>query len=395
MRNNGTRGEQQLFYVTSITGGTNLTVWPPIAMTNWQTGLQPQIWWAGTSANQVGFENFTMNMSNSVEGNFAGIFMQSCWACWAKNILFIKGPNKIIQTYNTLNCEIRDSGFWGSQKTPGSGSYGIVPEISSGFLAENNWLYGISTQLLNDEGPVECSVYAYNYCYLPIVATNGQIDGTTQNAPAIEPHYVHNSMNLFEGNRGNTLELDYTHGSSSHATIFRNNLGGPEVPGVATRTVECINVQATNQYVSVIGNVLGAASPGFYTQYSNDITQLDGNHNNTKSIYCTGFVDDGASGTNNGDTNVLRTMLIHQNWDSFTSTNGGIVYGAGITNRTLPNSLYLTSQPSWWSNTVPWPPIGSDLSPMTNKLPAQLAFEAFTNPPTTGVVYGVVLTPLH
>lgn len=388
----GTRAEQQVFIITSITGGTNLTVWPPVMMTNWQAGLQPQIWWAGRGVNMVGFENFTMIMSNSVEGDLYGLFFQSAWASWAKNILMVDGPNKVVSAYNTLNCEIRDCGLIDDQKL-GSGSYGICPEISGNWLIENNWLWRISTQLLNDEGPVEGSVYSYNYCFQPWHSSAGL--SSTQNQPAIEPHYAHNSMNLFEGNRGNTLELDFTHGSSSHITIFRNNLGGVENTNAATQTLEIINIQATNRYVNSIGNVLGAACPGWYTQYSDDITNLDPSHNSTKTIYCTGYVDDGGSGTNFGDTNVLPTMLIHDNWDSVTPTNGGIVFSPSITNRTLPNSLYLTNIPPWWPGGKPWPYTGPDLSPMiATTLPAQDVFNAFTNSGAgpTNQVYGVTFT---
>ncbi len=374
LRLQGTRAQQQMFYVTSIANGTNLTVWPPVYMTNWQASLQPQIWWAGTSANQVGFENFTMNMYSNNAGNLFGMFFQSCWACWAKNIMFLDGPNKVWGTYNTLACEVRDSQFIDDQKL-GSGSYGICPEISGAVLVENNWLWRISSMLLCDEGPVEGCVFAYNYCFQPWPSTNGL--NSTQNAPAIEPHYVHGSMNLFEGNRANTLEFDFTHGSASHMTAFRNNLVGVENPAVAARTVEIVNIQATNRYMNFVGNVLGLGNGAFYTNYSDDITNADPSHNSTRTVYCTGYVDDGGSGTNFGDPAVLQTMLIHLNWDTVTTTNGGIVYAPTITNRTMLPSLYISGQPSWWTNwgAVVWPPIGSDLSPMTSKLPAQLSFE--------------------
>jgi hypothetical protein len=42
--------------------------------------------------------------------------------------------------------------------------------------------------------------------------------------------------------------------------------------------------------------------------------------------------------------------------------------------QTLPASLYLASKATWFG-TVAWPPIGPDVSGMTNQLPAQLCYE--------------------
>lgn len=48
----------------------------------------------------------------------------------------------------------------------------------------------------------------------------------------------------------------------------------------------------------------------------------------------------------------------------------------------IPNSLYLSSAPAWWTFTingtsyrnVPWPAIGSDLTPMVSQIPAQIRY---------------------
>ena len=40
----------------------------------------------------------------------------------------------------------------------------------------------------------------------------------------------------------------------------------------------------------------------------------------------------------------------------------------------FPVSLYKQSKPSWWG-TLPWPPIGTDVTPMVNKIPAQVRYE--------------------
>ena len=51
------------------------------------------------------------------------------------------------------------------------------------------------------------------------------------------------------------------------------------------------------------------------------------------------------------------------------------IWDPDISDHSLPDSLYLSSKPSWWPASVPWPPIGPDVSGMTNKLPAQVCYE--------------------
>ena len=162
------------------------------------------------------------------------------------------------------------------------------------------------------------NVFGYNFC------TNG-IYYDTNNAwmpPSMEPHYVHNDMNLFEGNYGTGVELDFTHGSASHNTLFRNRLHGPERPTQLDNTF-AIQVQATNWWMNIVGNVLGTV--GWHTNYSISVTAPAEDNDGSRSIYKFGFVDDSGS-TNYGDPNALATVLIHGNWDAVTSTNGGIVW---------------------------------------------------------------------
>jgi hypothetical protein len=73
------------------------------------------------------------------------------------------------------------------------------------------------------------------------------------------------------------------------------------------------------------------------------------------------------------DPNVKATLLRHGNWDSVTN---GVVWDPAISNHTLPASLYLSGKPSWWGSSLPWPPIGPDVSPLSNKIPAQVRYEA-------------------
>ena len=76
-------------------------------------------------------------------------------------------------------------------------------------------------------------------------------------------------------------------------------------------------------------------------------------------------------GNVNTDLVAVATMTRDGNYDYATHSTKW-----DDTPQTIPNSLYLAGQPSWWSNSVPFPPIGSDLSPMVSTIPAELRFAA-------------------
>ena len=93
------------------------------------------------------------------------------------------------------------------------------------------------------------------------------------------------------------------------------------------------------------------------------------------TIYRLGY-DTALTDTTNYDPAVKSNILRHGNWDSVNKTT---VWDPAITDRTVPASFYLTGKPSWWGN-LPWPPIGSDLSPMAGLIPAQVRFNGASIP---------------
>ena len=97
------RAQQQYIVVQSISNGTNLTIWPPIYMTNYQASLQPQIWWWGTSISMCGVEDLQLNVANSL--HTYPILFWSCYACWARDVIIYKGANSAISTYNCKSLE--------------------------------------------------------------------------------------------------------------------------------------------------------------------------------------------------------------------------------------------------------------------------------------------------
>ena len=187
-------------------------------------------------------------------------------------------------------------------------------------------------------------------------------------------HGCHNSMNLFEGNVGTEFEADYVWGSSSHTMVFRNCFSGYETNlnntvGFNMLYQIAATVQATNRYTSFVGNILG--SPTWTTLYESSPVATPG-ANFGRVAYSLGWFD--GNDANKPDSQTVATLWRNGNFDY--ASNSITWDGSGAV--TLPTSLYLPSQPSWWSNSVPFPPIGSDLTPMVSAIPAQLRFAAMT-----------------
>jgi len=372
------RAQMQVVVVQSITGGTNITFWPPLMATNWQARLIPQIWWWGSSCLECGIENLGINCSQMAGGEVT-VFSEGAYGCYASNCIFYTNVGAVFKPYEAIFDQMDSCGAY-DMRNYGSGSYGTAPTADGFPLFQNNWFFRTSSPMLTD-GAVEGGTWAYNYSATPYASSAGS--SSTKVAPGIEPHFVGGDFNLFEGNFCNTAEFDFTHGSQLHFAVLRNQADGPW-NAAAANTVYAMSLQSTNWYFTLVGNVLGLGRPGFYTNFLASPANLVGLDNNAKTILKLGFPNDVGT-TNNYDFGVQNTLIYQSNWDS---VNSGTTNINGVTNTVIPNSYYLSGKPAWWGS-QPWPPIGPDLSPMTNKLPAQLAFEAFTNG-GVGPVYGVI-----
>jgi hypothetical protein len=196
------------------------------------------------------------------------------------------------------------------------------------------------------EGGGSGNVFAYNY------SKNSQGNvGDHWLFPDMITHGAHPYMNLFEGNRGVKLNFDNYWGSSSHNTAFRNWIERRSDPpdDYINSGIWAVDIQANSNYQNIVGNIIGY--PGC-----------------TGTIWRFGYIC--PSGGEN-DPAAENTLIRHGNYDYVTET---VQWDSNISDRILPNSLYLSSKPSFFGS-LPWPPFGPDLNPITNDLPAQLRFE--------------------
>jgi len=379
----------QWMTVTGVdSSGTNLTVWPGVYMTNYQAVLYPQVLRQPGRVSMIGVEDMTLNL---VSG---GIDFDNSYNCWVRNVETTNsgyaGVRFLYSAHGQVEgCYIHDVAGGGAAE-----SYGVDPNGSSDILIQNNIFYKITAPLLLDSGSSGC-VIAYNLC------TN-MIYGVSPGwmAPSFNTHGAHPSMNLFEGNMGTAMSFDIIHGSSSHNTVFRNDLYGYETnlnnygPGSSfyINNTYCVSVLSSNRDMTFIGNVLGTDT--YHINYEVSVLSYPTNYvgdnptsPNIRSIYLLGYFGD-YGGTSYQDPMTVTSLTRDGNYDYATHS-----VKWDDTPQTLPASLYLMAKPAWWSNSVPFPPIGSDLTPMVGTIPAQLRFAAMTAPTDPPPSQGSVPAP--
>src|ERR1700730_12289457 len=174
---------------------------------------------------------------------------------WAKNVKVTQWQGDGIAINNSFRVEIRDSYIHtGSAPTPGGVGYAIsLAAGSSEILIENNISRDVNKVMVARASGAG-SVVAYNYMddgwisYSP----TWQEMGLNASHMAV-PHHV-----LFEGNWGVNADTDYTHGSSSYMTYFRNYTTGMRSSfGGTDANARTAGVSSWAEWFSFVGNVFG------------------------------------------------------------------------------------------------------------------------------------------
>jgi hypothetical protein len=364
-RNNGTRAEGQMAVVTGISGN-NISFTPPLT-TAMYTNLAPQICKQNSAATTkyIGIKNLYLenaggngfvNTTHDIEMNFVAYF-------WITNCTFNKSQNGFIYLRHCLFGQVSQNWLHHSIINIQNRSYGVeLGEQTTRVLIFDNIIGPDVRSPFHAEWGASGNVFAYNYC--SAIKTNAASPGTT--VPDYSGnHGAHPRMNLFEGNVGNAFRSDFLMGTSSHCTVFRNYLFGA-VPAFRNG-VGCIDLERGQTFYNVVGNVLGNTN----ISHTYEAVWPGAAAFNVPYIRTLGYSTPGYS-TNNGSTDAASTLLWHGNSDS---AHGAVIWDNSISDRIIPNSMYLASKPSWWNNS-PWPPIGPDISGRVNSIPAQMRFES-------------------
>jgi hypothetical protein len=300
---------------------------------------------------RAGVESLTLIHDPSLGFFNNALTLQNCAYCWVKNVEIDKSGRAAIQLFSVYRSEISHNYLHHTTMSGSGGGYGIVSESKStdNLFTDNILDYHSGSILIDDSIG---NVVSYNYIGNTKYRTSNWLQAT------IGSHSTHPMMNLFEGNVGSVFRSDFIHGSASHFTIFRNRFTGYESDAI-NQNNSAITIHSWNRFFNVVGNVLGTA--GKSTSYS-----LTSANFNTWNIYWLGY-----SGALPVDDITTSSLLRHGNYDYVTNST---IWDPQYSNHTLPASLYLSSAPSWFGS-VSWPPIGPDVSGLSNKIPAQICFE--------------------
>jgi hypothetical protein len=393
---NGTRTLGQIVEVTSVSG-TTIGIVPPLYIT-YKAALSPLATPFAAGAKYAGVEDLQVYMNNT--GYTSNFLMNGSAYCWVKNIESNYTDGDHFRAFWVYRCEIRDSYFHDAyHHTPGQTDADVfIADKSSGLLIENNILRRMHVSIMLNWGAAG-NVIGYNY-------SANDFDENAYNVVMgdFSMHGSHPMFNLYEGNIATSFHPDGIWGSNSHNTLFRSWLKGttkickPLVGRGAERSDStwwacqanrAINVDFAGRYYNIIGNVSGSDDLLQLTSYNNGTRRIPvvsmiiapqyRSYDGTTYCFCFGYSeanDDGTSG-NYPEDNTLpyTTALLHGNYDYASDSTK---WDPSISDHTLPASLYLPAKPAWWG-TMPWPPIGPDINPMTNKIPAQVRFESGLN----------------
>jgi hypothetical protein len=350
-RGPGDRALQQYSRVTDIQG-TTVTIWPPVALSVWNAGLDPEMWWVGTGAaalwlHRAGIEDLTVDAENADPSDpyQSNIYLETAANCWIKNVRSLKPTTSHVNSFGAISCEIRYSYFFDT-KAGAQLSYGILPTFSSWFLIEDNAFQKVVVPVMGGSSSSFC-VAGYNY-----MTNHWYTPANNFLMPSFAGHDAHVYGWLFEGNHGTRMVGDFIHGSGSHSTMYRNRFTGFEndsYPSGPTSNNRIIyELQLTNYFWASVGNIMGTT--GKYSNYQS----VPGATAAEPVIYELGIVNS-AYGTGwPSDTNVLWTFYRHLDYDTVTA---GVITNSTNIDVTLPNSLYReSSKPSFYGGLTTWPP---------------------------------------
>jgi hypothetical protein len=152
----------------------------------------------------------------------------------------------------------------------------------------------------------------------------------------------------------------------------------------ACQANRAVNVDFAGRYYNIIGNVAGSTDLLQVTSYNNGTHRIPSvsmiiapqYRSYDGTTYCFGFgyseANDDGSGAYPEDNRLpYTTAILHGNYDY---ASDSVKWDPSIADHVLPASLYLSAKPAWWG-TMPWPPIGPDVTPMANKIPALVRYE--------------------
>ena len=391
------RWQQEYVLVTGCTpscsnaGTTTLTITPGLIHPNWSSGQSPEAWSIQASSN-VGFRDFSVDMSAiSSSTGHGGVGFNNILNFWARGLRVGYGPQSGF-TLNTVLLGTVESNY---VYNAGQSSLGVDPNpadpngialTGEGVILQNNIIQWTRDALFISNSSAG-NVIAYNL-------VENCFESTTDLWPCMyDGHSSGIDYNLWEGNVVDQMAQDQTHGDHDFETYYRNFVTGWEscssgncgtLPTSKTSNNDAMQPLSYNRLMNAVGNVLG-------THGVQDISGAAYNFTNSEWFWNgTGYGNVWNIGSGNNcspaggcaggpipiDPLVSTTDLRWANWDAFhasTQCNTGEVPSsisvypnpvptAFTCSVSGPASFYLSARPNWYSSSVPFPPIGPDVT---------------------------------
>jgi Domain of unknown function (DUF4082)/Putative Ig domain/Pectate lyase superfamily protein len=382
------RSIAQTDVITAMSGNT-VTVRNPLIFDFASASPQVTAYYPAT-VSMAGIEDLKIDLQG--QGG-AGIQISACDSCWVKGTDVGNGGNYVIRIDSSVNLELRDNFFHDGGTGPNHGGIVFLSDYrnwdggggSSNAKVENNIInkFYPNIEINNDSSGL---YIGYNYAPGSNGNGNAAVKWTFDDDHAPFP-----LMNLYEGNIADQWGSDGYYGGSGYGTALRNYFSGYNTTMNGGGDAVWLMRLAYNY--SIVGNVLGSTqqNPVGYLGCGDWSTQFH--------IYNLGYPNMDNCGTTPAtpdsyyppggypDTKVTSTLLRWGNYDYFIKATrfvaSEIPSGVPVpSDQVIPKSYYYTATPSWWPSTIPWPPIGPDVtggngdtSGHVNKIPAQVCWE--------------------
>lgn len=363
--------------IASVSRST-ITFTTPIHI-SYRTGNAAQLsYYAQPHVQQAGVEDLKV-----VGGDNGNIRFHWAALSWARNVENTVWHGEGFAIDNSFRIELREfyvhDAAWAQ---PGGGGYAISLSGGTSEVLIENGISVRANKLIVARSAGAGSVVGYNYLDMAYINTNGAwIEAGLNASHMVGSHHV-----LFEGNYGHNAESDHIHGNSIYHTFLRNHLRGIRAPfdnqagGRVDDSVQsgngprrCVGLMAYSYWMSFVGNVLGA--PGQMGGWVYETTFTGGR----PGIWMLGW---DAVKPYPTDARVMATTLRHGNFDY---VSNAVKWDPAITDRVLPNSLYLSGKPAFFDagKGYIWPWVDPAGPTKLRTLPAKARYDAgtpFTQP---------------
>ena len=401
---NGSRTQGQIVEVENVSGST-ITISPGLYTTYSLTPHATPM----SMTKYAGVENLQVYANNThTSGNYTNFVMSGCAYCWLSGVEGNYTDGDQVDVYWSYFGEIVNS-YFSNAFIHQAGAYDSDVDLinkTSGFLVQNNIVERLHVGFMMEWGAAG-NVIAYNY-------SSAHFDSTTPNyvVQDVDFHGAHPQFNLIEGNVADTFGQDGIWGSSANNTFFRNWAVGTTtgcLPLTGRGTVVCtplgvygnagvngwwefqgskaISSDFDESSINFVGGVHGSAFQQSLQAYGSPQASTDRvvamcgpvtcgtnsrpyDANNYGMSFGYGVTSDtGGTGSVNQGCSVsdgytcesltpYNTLFLHGEYSNIS----GSTTWSGSVSHTLPTSLYLNTEPSWWTSTIPWPAIGPDVT---------------------------------